>query len=142
MCFMINPQAKRPRQRKAYKVARLHNNGVVTSPVMNAYKWHTGEHRIAKTARTESEYIRGNQFAAAGFYVLHNKADAIKERDKWNKSHANVFGDNPFVVLELEVEPKDWLHSNDPVIDISNRGLVSTYRKVTVPEKQPDIEWY
>jgi hypothetical protein len=116
MCFRINKEAKRPKKKIVWKVVCLFDNLVCSE--ITKYTWHTGEHKINKSARKE---YYGN--ARAGFYVFLTKSAA----QEYAFSHE--------MLLKLHVSPSDWLFTSDG-------GDVATYRKVTVPETQPEIKWY
>lgn len=139
MCFMIDIAATAPRKKYGYKVVRLKGHEV-RSLYKNSFRWQTGvnwprnyEGRIDRTLRrgdfstSECGY---ESFACRGIYVYLNREHALSRiREGLDKS---------LVLLKVELDPEDWLYSS-----VSGEAqCVATYRKVSVPEKQPQIEWY
>lgn len=128
MCFRIDRNADRPKRKYVYKVVQLRNHEL-RSVVQVSHTWYPGTFEIRKNAITSrGVFDRANE----GFYVYLNKADA--------ENHANWGNYCHLVVLRLIVDPADWLHSEKTYAYDNPR--VATYRRVTVPENQPDVEFY
>lgn len=136
MCFRINNKAPRRRAKYGYKLVRvMPGTGVVRSAIFSGYTWHTGEHKIRKGAKTVDDgvFFVGDRVtkipcANEGIYIYTSKKAALD---------FGTVGEGflPLVLMKVQVEPKDHLYT-------SKCGRMATYRKVIVPEDQPEIEWY
>ena len=123
MCFQINEKAKRPRKKYVYKTLRLTRNGYLESPIYLT-SWQPGE---VKEAKGTSYYIASKfppvKRAFKGIYVYLTYKDAAYYKSKYE------------VIVKLEVDPRDWIHT-------CYQGIRATYRKVKLLEEQPYIEFY
>ena len=129
MCFWIDRNARRPRQRVAWKVMRLcykRTGGYLYS--MNYYrhdKYTLGDTIVAKneTAFPEDVYARG------GVYVYTDLAEA----QRWNWTGC--------AIVKVYVNPKDWLQSSASFECMY--GRVRTYQKVRIapPSDQPYLKF-
>ena len=139
MCFLISNLSTHrkiwEKKRTVWKHVHVKANGDVVSPLhfdsrYKRFQYQTGEN-IAKGRITQ----RGGA-AVAGIYVYGTKEEALKRAPSgWWTPWYGIEGTSAKAVLKLEVDPADLLH-------VSISGKVATYRKVTVPEDQPYIEWY
>ena len=138
MCFVINPTLKPSKKRVVYKVVRIDERGQVGS-IFNSYEWSTGTHVLPRGAMTSVINLYGVRITYKGFHVYLNKRDAVEElKDiETQLNPNNICG--LLVVLKLKVNPNDCLYVG---FDRYHGFKLATYKKVTVPEDQPDIEWY
>jgi hypothetical protein len=127
MCFRIDFHATRPRKKIVWKVVELYRERV-RSLMHYRHKWYPGTFEIRKNAVTS-----GGMFGRAreGYYVYLNREDAKRRL---------IFAPDDYVLLKLEVDPDDWLHSERRYAD--DKPRIATYRRVTVPENQPDLEFF
>ena len=135
MCFTVNTKAKRPRRRTVWKVVKLHVNGSLRSWIARTTLCYNYPGSIIKRtprqAPTSASTFASNRvLAQSGIYVYLSKSDAVERiPPAWSEDAAGS------VLLKLEVDPADWLHTSDD-------GVMATYDKVTVAESQPEIEWF
>lgn len=135
MCFTVNTKAKRPRLRTVWKVVKLHVNGALRSEIARTTLCYNYPGSIIKRtprqAPTSTSGFASNRvLAQSGIYVYLSKSYAVKRTyPAWTFDGAGL------VLLKLEVDPADWLHTSDD-------GVMATYDKVTVAESQPAIEWF
>ena len=136
MCFKINPYAKPPRAKYAYKVVELTPFGNLQSVLypQRTHPWsYPGEvvHR-SKGPTSSSRTYAGDRTRNArhGIYVFHRLQDA-KYSLCWCRDR---------IILKVAVDQKDWLYSNKHSPFLTEH--ISTYDKVTVCKEQPYLDWY
>lgn len=118
MCFKIKNNAKPWAQRKVYKRLQLRTNGYLYSPIYDTTPWQPGIRRCSNGPGYYEER------AEHGIYVYKTYNDACVDRWEWGSQ----------VVVELSVDPKDFLHTDGK--------SQATYKKVYMPLKQPEITFY
>lgn len=140
MCFIINHRIRRSTRRTAYKLVQVHRRtSRVSSLVHNSKYWEPGVHHCSVGPITS----RGGRYAECGIYVYNTLAAAYKAlRRKYSGNYRGWFT-RPWhtydlVIMKVIVEPADFLFQSNGEDDQD----VSTYRRVTVPEEQPYMEWY
>jgi hypothetical protein len=112
MCHEIDPHAKAPRRKVAWKVVDKYGGSLHS-------KWNIGRSTIYKKGKVVKAIGLGNNghvmgtCSAAGIYVYLKKADAMYRRQGSEK------------VIEVSIAKEDWLTT-------SLNGQYATYRKVRV----------
>ncbi len=147
MCFSIRKSAKRPLDRYAYKLVEITPDGTVQSLIMGK-GLQTGENKRSRgPTKREDEYTPWPR-ARHGIYVYRTLREAkyqlkphLRQRQqkyvndgviKFKRIDGSFSG--YVAIIRVNVDPADWLHTS---ID----GKMATYKKVTIPERQPYITW-
>lgn len=154
MCFMINKEAKRPRNTIAYKVLQVgQQTGMLFSLYYSAARGTKG--RFDYLAADQLEKVPGVQpdwkigetkelmypsyakndgdLAHEGFYVFATEAQA----DAWLDRNWGPNGRQHLAVFKVRVNPKDWLAS---AYDTYDESGMRTYRRLTVIKRLPSKE--
>lgn len=140
MCFLIDRKAKRPTQKKVFKVVKINpHTKLVHSPIkINTFWNQKSIIKIPKNARCSklSYDYSAYRISASGIYVFLNRREA---------EDIAIERGEEYVVLELDVNPKDWIHTSEFAgagIGTCKKGLAATYRRVKVSPRQNYIRWY
>jgi len=128
MCFRIGQKAKRPEQRTVYKIVRLESgylSSVIYPKKTVQHVWSYPGAVVRAVGETTTDLENDAMYTMAGIYVYLTK-DLAK---------IYCYPGTRCVIIALSVNPKDWLFT-------SWNGQEATYKKVTIKEEQPFIEWY
>jgi hypothetical protein len=143
MCFQITGKRKvidqAKKKRVVWKRVDIDRHGYAKSPTVAARRkvWY-GPGEVDYGGGPTHDH---NNEAVGGIYVYLDKREAMfwdPDADYVSKCgyvaswRSDVGGK---AAIRCLVDPDDLLHVN-------RRGTVATYKKVTVPEEQPFVEWY
>lgn len=127
MCFNIDIYAPKPKQRFAYKILSVRNDGTFCGEVSMYrynYTWKLGvTRRLRQDLETSAGSLSG-QRTVEGLYVSLT-AKRAREHLKEHMCHSSA------VLVKVRVDPADHLHSSDARGVNCIAGVVATYRAIT-----------